>query len=311
MSKGGQNSRDVTTFLPTPDFFLRSVKGAAMGVAGWGRYGWLIAGILLVTSSVAGQDNPKALVSKVVDNELHSEHAPHYWMYLDSNVKHGKTEVDRVLETKECWFRWPVSVNGHPASAQDREQAEQQLRQLADDPSFRQRNRKEIDEDSSKADSLLKILPDAFLFTAAGHTGNAIVLHFRPNPNYNPPSREAKVFHAMAGELVIDARETRLEKLTGKLTQDVDFGLGILGKIHKGGTFAVVQSEVAPGDWELTKLDVDITGRALFFHTISEQQHERMTRFEPVPSNIGLKQAAEIVQKPGHEPKSLASAKTQ
>src|SRR5581483_9104529 len=268
---------------------------------------WLSLLLSIVPAALA-QQNPRDLVAKMVDNELHSEHAPHYWMYLDSNVKHGKTVVDRVLETKECWFRWPVSVDGHPASADDRQKAEQQNQQLADDPSFREKKRKEIDEDSAKADSLLKILPDAFLFTNAGRHGDAILLRFRPNPKYDPPSNEAKVFHAMAGELVVNAKETRLEKLTGKLTEDVDFGWGILGKIHQGGTFMVVQSQVAPQDWEVTKLDVHISGRALFFHTISEQQHELMMHFEPVPSNISLKQAAAIVEKPQPEGKALASA---
>lgn len=265
--------------------------------------------LLFVSAGAFAQQNPRDLVSKMVDNELHAEHAPHYWMYLDSNVKQGKTVVDRVLQTKECWFRWPVSVSGHPASVDDRQKAEQQNQQLANDPSFREKKRKEIDEDSSKADSLMKILPDAFLFTNAGHQGNSVVLRFRPNPKYNPPSNEAKVFHAMAGELVINSKETRLEKLSGKLTENVDFGLGILGKIRKGGTFSVVQSEVAPQDWELTKLDVHISGRALFFHTISEQQHEIMSHFEPVPSSISLKQAAAIVQKPQQREKSMASAR--
>ncbi len=281
-----------------------------MGVAGWGRWQWpaVLAGLLLATNFFA-QQNPKELVTTMVNNELHSQHAPHYWMYLDSNVKHGTTEIDRVLETKECWFRWPVTENGHPASADERKKAEQQIHQLATDASLREKNRKQIDEDSTKANALLKILPDAFLFTPAGRSGDSVTLQFHPNPNYNPPSNEAKVFHAMAGELVINTKETRLEKLSGRLTEDVDFGLGILGKIHKGGTFSVVQSEVAPQDWELTKLDVHISGRALFFHTISEQQHEVMTHFEPVPSNITLQQAAAIVQKSDHEQKSLASAR--
>ena len=55
---------------------------------------------------------------------------------------------------------------------------------------------------------------------------------------------------------------------------DVEFGFGVLGKLQKGGTFEVVQSEVAPRDWEVSLLDVHITGRALFFHTIGKQQHE-------------------------------------
>ena len=167
---------------------------------------------------------------------------------------------------------------------------------MVKDPDTRRKSRQEIDEDDQKANALLKILPDAFLFSGIVRQGGSIRLNFRPNPKYSPSSNEAKVFHQMAGVLVINAKETRLARIAGKLTSDVDFGLGILAKIQKGGTFNIVQSEIAPGDWEITLLDVHISGRALFFHTIAEQQHEVETRFKPVPAGISLQQAASLVQ---------------
>jgi hypothetical protein len=101
----------------------------------------------------------------------------------------------------------------------------------------------------------------------------------------------------MEGILLIDAQQTRLAKLSGKLISDVDFGFGILGKLKEGGTFEVVQSEVAPKDWEVSLLDVHISGRALFFHSIGEQQHEVRSQFKPVPSGLSLAQAASMVAK--------------
>jgi hypothetical protein len=99
----------------------------------------------------------------------------------------------------------------------------------------------------------------------------------------------------MEGILLIDARQIRLAKLSGKLMSDVEFGFGILGKLQKGGTFEVVQSQVAPTDWEVSLLDVHITGRALFFHTIGEQQHEVRNQFQSVPPDLSLRDAASRV----------------
>lgn len=261
-----------------------------------------LAIILSSCTSAFSQSDPKALVSTMVNNELGAQKNPHYWMYIDNNTQHGKKEVSRVLQTRECWFRWPLSINGHAASSDSRSKAAHDIQQLVSDPSAREKNRKDIDEDSSKANSLLKILPDAFLFTNAGERNGNVVLKFRPNPNYDPPSNEAKVFHAMAGQVIINKKETQLVGISGKLIHDVDFGWGILGKIRKGGTFSVLQSQVAPDDWEVTQLDVHINGRALFFHAIREQQHEVMTNFTPVPADISLKQAAEMVKRPGPKP---------
>jgi hypothetical protein len=248
--------------------------------------------LLLVPISVPAQDNPRELVVKMVQNELASQKEPRYWMYLDSKEKPGRTEVDRVIQTPECWVSWPVSVNGIRPTEKEVSNAREHMESLVNNPRLRRKNRSEIDADSRKSDELLKMLPDVFLFTGDGRQGNSVRLKFRPNPKYRPPGNESKVFHHMEGILLIDAKQVRLAKLSGTLVSDVEFGFGILGKLQKGGTFEVIQSEVAPNDWEVSLLDVQITGRALFFHTIGEQQHEVKSQFEPVRPDLGVARAA-------------------
>lgn len=181
---------------------------------------------------------------------------------------------------------------------------------MVNDPEACHRQRAEVDEDNRKANALLRMLPNAFLYTVEGRQDGKILLKFRPNPRFHPPTREAKVFHSMQGTLVIEEREMRLVSIEGTLMSDVNFGGGILGKLHKGGTFKVVQSEVAPEDWEVTRLDVHINGRALFFKTISEEQHEVKSDFHSVPPGLSLVQAASIVQK-GNPPASASADHTQ
>ena len=256
------------------------------------RLGTLLSFLFLVPAAMMAQNNPRALVSKMVQNELASQKQPQYWMYLDRDSKPEKTETDKVIQLPQCWVSWPVSINGHAPSDQAREHAREQIEKLINDPDARKKNRDQIDSDGRKSAEMLRMLPDAFLFRRDGRVGNSIKLRFRPNPNYDPSSSEARVFHSMEGVLLIDAKQTRLVRLSGRLISDVDFGWGILGTIEKGGTFEVVQSEVAPGDWELSLLDVHITGRALFFHTIGEQQHEVRSHFKAVPPDLTVAKAA-------------------
>ena len=89
-------------------------------------------------------------------------------------------------------------------------------------------------------------------------------LKFSPNPHFRSPSREAQVFH--------DRRQKRLAELSGHLIQAVKFGGGLLGHLDKGGQFNVKQEQVSPGFWELTVLNVQMQGKALFFKTIGVQQ---------------------------------------
>jgi hypothetical protein len=195
-----------------------------------------VVSFLLLASTVAiAQNDARVLVSKMVDNELESQKHPRYWMYLDHQRKAAKNEVDRIVQIQECWLAWPVSINGHPPTEEEMKHAREQLEKLVKDADARKRNREEIVADAQNSATLLKMLPDAFLFTRDGQVGDSIRLKFRPDPKFRPTSKEAKVFHSMEGVLLVDAKQARLAKLSGELISDVNFGFGILGKLEKGG----------------------------------------------------------------------------
>jgi hypothetical protein len=232
----------------------------------------------------------------MVNNELEALQHPRYWIYLDSKAKPGRTELARVIQMPECWLAWPLSINWRSPTEEERKRARERLESLVNDAEARTKNREEIDEDGKKSAGFLRLLPDAFLINLDGHEGKSVRLRFRPNPKFRPSSNEARVFHSMEGVMLIDTKQVRLAKLTGKLVSDVDFGFGILGRLRKGGTFEVVQSQVGRRSWEMSLLDVHISGRALFFHTIGEQQHEVRSQFTPVPSGLSLAQAASMLE---------------
>ena len=255
--------------------------------------------LVFVTAAVMAspaQENPQQLVKETVYNELHADKHPNYWMYRDNDMEHGTTKLRRIVQTPQCWFRWPLATNGQPLTPEQKKAQEEDMRRLVSDPAARRKNRAELDQDAGKAKDLMEMLPDAFLYTADGEQDGNIRLKFRPNPQFTPPTRSARVFHNMEGTLLINKREKRLAGMSGTLMQNVDFGWGVLGKLYKGGTFKVQQTEVAPNDWEVTLLDVHMRGRALFFHSISEQQHEVESDFQPVPANITLAKAAELAE---------------
>jgi len=90
-----------------------------------------------------------------------------------------------------------------------------------------------------------------------------VQLNFSPNPDFKPSTHEAKVFHAMQGSLWVDPKQNRLEEISGHLNREVTFGGGVLGHLDQGGTFEVKQAAVVPGYWELSLLNVRMTGKAL------------------------------------------------
>jgi hypothetical protein len=99
----------------------------------------------------------------------------------------------------------------------------------------------------------------------------------------------------MQGEMTVDAKQNRLAGIRGHLIADVKLGGGLLGRLDKGGKFEVRQVEVAPGQWEMIALGVDMKGKALLFKTIGVQQSENHSDFHRVPDDLTLAEAADIL----------------
>lgn len=248
----------------------------------------------------AGEQNGSAneLVKATVQNELKAIDNDHtHWRYRLETRKDGTTETEEVVETPHGNLMRLVARNGQPLSPEEQKQEDQKLQKFVSDTGAQQKQRHDLDEDEHKTRDLLAMLPDALTYSYAGRQGNRTKLTFQPNPHFHPPSREAKVFAAMQGQMVIDTREHRLVEFSGRLMHPVKFGGGLLGDLHAGGTFDVRQQEVGPGHWEISLLKVNIKGKALFFKTISVQQDETHSNFKRVPDDLTLAQAQDLIKK--------------
>jgi len=243
-------------------------------------------------------EDPQVLVRQVVTNELEAQQNDNtYWMYVSTVQEPGKEQIRHVIETYEGALTLVVAENGQSLTPQQQQQEGERVYGLIHSPRQLKKEKEERERDAQKEQQLLKMLPDGFLYQYEGEEqGRNIRMSFRPNPKFHPPTREAKVFHAMQGTMLVDGREKRLVELRGQLMRDVVFGWGIFGRLYAGGTFDVQQTEVAPGHWEATLIDVHIRGKALFFKTINEQQHELRCDFRQVSGSIPLEQAAEMLK---------------
>src|SRR5712692_4853609 len=109
------------------------------------RFREVLSFLLLASVAAIAQGNPQALVSKMVENELESQKHPRYWMYLDSKTRPGRTEVSRVIQVPECWITWPVAIDGHPPTEEERKRAREQVEKLESSVDARKKNRDAID----------------------------------------------------------------------------------------------------------------------------------------------------------------------
>ena len=259
----------------------------------------------LIASFALTQSQPSALhpaandfARKVISNELKAEDEDHtHWMFRLDTEKATRKETYEVVETKEGDLQRLVAVNDQPLSPEEQKKQDEHIQYLINHPEELHKSQREKEEDEDRSQRLLKTLPDALNFAYGARRGDLVQLTFKPNPGFRPSFHEAHVFHAMEGSMWVSSREFRLSEINGHLTHEVKFGGGLLGHLDRGGHFHVKQEEVAPHYWELTLLNVEMRGKALFFKTISVEEKLQRSSFHRVPDDLTLAQAAEILQK--------------
>jgi hypothetical protein len=257
--------------------------------------GLLAAGLLpLCAEGANGGKDAKEIVRTAMQAELDADKNDHSrWRYRDAK-KDGSDTVSIVVETAHGSVGRVILRNGQPLTEGQARAEDERVQRFIHDPEKLAKQRHDGAQDGKNAEELLRMLPEAFTWKLVSDDAQKITLHFDPNPNFSPPDMQGRVLGTMAGTLVVNKAHNRIETISGKLTQDVTIGWGLLGRLHEGGTFRVERREVAPGFWQIVETHVHIEGRVLFFKSIGEQQDEVQTEFTQVPDGTTLEQAAEM-----------------
>ena len=256
----------------------------------------LMLSLLVGQYTLHAQDSksPQEIVQAATKAELAADKNDHTrWRYRAAK-KDGTDTVSIVVETDHGSVKRVIMRNGQPLSDAEARAEDERVQQFIHDPEKLAKQKRDGVQDGKNAEELLNMLPEAFIWKVVSEDAQRFTLHFDPNPNFDPPDMQGRVLGTMAGTLVVNKAQNRIETISGKLTRDVTIGWGLFGRLHEGGTFRVERREVAPGLWQIIETHVHIEGKALFFKTIGEQQDEVQTEFTQVPHGTTLEQAAEM-----------------
>ncbi len=250
-------------------------------------------GILALSFPAVHAQTPQQIIQQAVSEERTADQNDHSnWIYLEESDKPKEHILQWVAGTQRGNVERVLEKDDHELpEAQQREF----IQKFLHDTRAQNKQISEGNHDNQQIDDLLKLLPAAFVWTQTGVTLTTTSLHFEPAPDFHPPTREARVFSSMTGDLVVDNRQHRICKIKGHLIHDVTFGGGLLGRLKERSSFALEQQQVGPSIWELTGIHVHLEGNALLFKSVSLQQDDKRSRFQPEAANITLEQAATSV----------------
>ena len=255
------------------------------------RLGGLLAILISIASCCVAAhqipaEDPDLLVRKVVQNELKPPMSEDFHAWRERQVKPNRTTVKQYVETPDGLIARYLRINDKPLTGDDLAKENARIDRLLD-PKQMQAKRKQQKEDENRTKRLVAALPDAFIYKVTGteeKNGHTLVkFHFTPNPKFSAPNRESLVFEGMEGDMIVDSTALHLLKIDGTTTRDISIGWGIIGHLDKGGRFVVEQNEVDKGDWEITYMMLNFTGKALIFKSIRVNEVDTSSDFRKVP----------------------------
>jgi hypothetical protein len=254
--------------------------------------------------------DPAALVRRAVQHRLDATrtHRPLRYLLRKKDEQHDTTKD--IIETPDGAVARLIAINGQPLSAQANQAELDRLNTLANHPEIQEHRHQREQKDAERVDRLMRLLPDAFLYrfegmadacpgVPQGAAGPCDHLSFSPNPHWDPPDLEASLLRGLAGEVWIDQTQERLTRLDAHFIKDVDFGWGLIGKLDKGGTIHLEQTDIGGYDWEATAMKLNLRGKALMVKSLSIQIEQEASHYSLVPPAVDYRKAIQLLENAG------------
>ena len=195
-----------------------------------------------------------------------------------------------------------VERNGQPITAAEDAEERARLREDMDSPDdFLKRHSR----DTQMRENVLKLInlmPQAMLYSFTpgqpqqkGAEGLQVVIDFRPNPAFHPPSMYAEALTGLEGRVWIDARTHYIARIEARVLRPVNWGFGILAKIYPGGTLEFEQTHIDGDRWVYSHLDEHLTARLLMVKNYPENNVITSWDFRPMPSLLSYQDGIRLL----------------
>ena len=175
-----------------------------------------------------------------------------------------------------------LAVDGEPlepdeVEKQDRKRREQLVKRAErlarEGISEREKRRREdIEMRRSEGDlreDILKIFDFRMVRREFIDGDSTIIVSFTPRRDAKARTRRGKIFKKARGHLWISEEEYAVVRVEAETMEDVTFGLGLIGRLHKGSTFSFRFRKVNDEIWLPARTHLTGSGRTLVFRTFS------------------------------------------
>jgi hypothetical protein len=207
-----------------------------------------------------------------------------------------------IIESRQGSVARLVQRNGQPLTAAEDAAERERLKAMLGSPSAFIKHHKRDEAARGYSLQLVREVPRAMIFTYApgqpqrpNFSGPQIVLDFKPDPHYHPPTLICQALTGLEGRLWIDRKSLRVLRIEGRVIKPVDFGWGMLARIYPGGTVEFEQANAGGDRWAYSHLREDITIREIMVKTVQQRAQMDAADFQLLPTPVDYQEAIRIL----------------
>jgi hypothetical protein len=236
-----------------------------------------------------------ALIERAAEHETQALKSPAPFEFTERLNWSWGSETRSVIETFEGRADRLMLFHDEPLQPDQQQKQIHKLEKLLRDRDAVKDELQEQKSETQRRIRMIQALPRALIFEFAGRENGLLRFTFRPNPDFSPKDRETQMYRGMEGTLWLEPAQERIVRIEGKLVKDVSFGWGILGRLNKGGIYEIGQTQVAPGVWRITSLNIDVKGRTFLVNGFRFFRQESNSRFRRSPAFLTHRDAVQAL----------------
>jgi hypothetical protein len=247
---------------------------------------------------------PRSWSVDATANELVAlHHNDSYLRYRMHIVNEKGDQVRDIIESKDGTVARLILRDGKPLTEEENNAERQRLNDMLASPTAFAKHVRNGDSERRIADRLAPLMPDAMLYSYApgqpqtdNNNGSLeVVLDYKPNPKFVPPSTEAQALTGLEGRIWIDAKTRHVVRMEGTVSHPVNFGWGMLAHIYPGGKLALEQTSAGNDRWIFTRFSMTMSVRALMVKTLNVHSNVETSALQTLPGPMSYQDAIRLL----------------
>jgi hypothetical protein len=218
------------------------------------------------------------------------EHRDTYLRYQMHIIDEKGNQLRDVIESRDGTVARLIKRDDRPLTADEDSAEHQRLNDLMASPAAYQKHESNDIAGKKRAVDLIRMLPDAMTFAYTpgqpqieSAAGEQVVIDFKPNSEWHPPTMTAEALTGLQGRVWIDRKTRHMVHMEGEIFQSVNLGWGMLARIYPGGHLTLDQTPTSNGPrWIFAHFTEQITIRALMIKTIHQNANVSTAAYQAI-----------------------------